>query len=365
VTAAKLALSLVVTFALTEAAFRSFLPQPVYAVELAPWGFWHIPNVCLIHGADPLAEGSHLRGTEYVTHVCYNAFGMRDRDRSLERVPDTKRILLLGDSYGEGMEVEYEQSFAQVLERSLNDGPAISGPVAPPAERAITGLAPTDREDWRATRSILATLRNDVARDGAAFALVNVHYTGADRAERFPFFAANGIPVIDVALQERAQLAIYNYRYDGHWNAAGNRRAAGLVDQALLEPGLLERRADQEVEVLNMAASAFSTCKELVLYEQLARRFRPDLVLLLYTATDGRNLADADMCAVDANGGVTVTPRHPGTLETAWRALRGRIRSSSHLATWVTDRLVELPFLSAIRTDPIQREERRYYLPGD
>jgi hypothetical protein len=48
-----------------------------------------------------------------------NSFGMRDRDRHLHKPPNTYRVLLTGDSFTEALQVEDEQTFSRLAEKSL------------------------------------------------------------------------------------------------------------------------------------------------------------------------------------------------------------------------------------------------------
>lgn len=50
-----------------------------------------------------------------------NAMGLRGRDTTREKPPGTTRVLVLGDSIAAGFGVREEDTFAQVLERLLND----------------------------------------------------------------------------------------------------------------------------------------------------------------------------------------------------------------------------------------------------
>jgi lysophospholipase L1-like esterase len=48
-----------------------------------------------------------------------NARGYRDVERALEKPPDTRRLVVLGDSFAWGAGIEYEDTWAQRLERGL------------------------------------------------------------------------------------------------------------------------------------------------------------------------------------------------------------------------------------------------------
>ena len=52
--------------------------------------------------------------------VAFNSLGLRDRERSMQRTPGTKRILMLGDSMTFGMGVAEEETFPRVTEGLLN-----------------------------------------------------------------------------------------------------------------------------------------------------------------------------------------------------------------------------------------------------
>lgn len=58
---------------------------------------------------------------EFRVRYRINSFGYRDRlDRTAERVPGKKRVVVLGDSFGVGWGVEFEKTFANRLEDSLS-----------------------------------------------------------------------------------------------------------------------------------------------------------------------------------------------------------------------------------------------------
>lgn len=62
---------------------------------------------------------------EFVVPVAINTHGRRDVERTWEKPAATRRLLVLGDSYVEAMQVPLEQTFAHLLENRLNaDGGA-------------------------------------------------------------------------------------------------------------------------------------------------------------------------------------------------------------------------------------------------
>jgi hypothetical protein len=66
----------------------------------------------------PNAEGWEIKEGENFVHI--NAYGMRDRERSLVAAPGTIRIALLGDSMVAAQQVPLDNTMSQLLERKLN-----------------------------------------------------------------------------------------------------------------------------------------------------------------------------------------------------------------------------------------------------
>jgi lysophospholipase L1-like esterase len=78
------------------------------------FGFAHIPDACgWWVNIDTLGE--------FQTHVCINSKGLRDREYPYEKPAGVFRILVLGDSFADGLEVSLEDSFPKVLETLLNE----------------------------------------------------------------------------------------------------------------------------------------------------------------------------------------------------------------------------------------------------
>jgi len=75
-------------------------------------GVTHIPHAYYRHTKEGFSEGY------------YNSHGFRDYERTLEKPPGVFRILVLGDSYTEALQVQLEESFTALLEKALNEQPS-------------------------------------------------------------------------------------------------------------------------------------------------------------------------------------------------------------------------------------------------
>ena len=72
------------------------------------YGFFHVPNYV-----------GWQRSTEYFAWVRFNRLGLRDPRASYAKPPNTFRILLLGDSFMEAVQVDQSQTTAALLEERL------------------------------------------------------------------------------------------------------------------------------------------------------------------------------------------------------------------------------------------------------
>ena len=93
--------------ALAEGAVRMLAPQPFGLAHQDRYGLaMHWPGVT-----------RYL--SQYGHEVTFNAAGMRDRAHTVEKAAGTTRILLLGDSFIEALQVPFEDSLPSLLERTL------------------------------------------------------------------------------------------------------------------------------------------------------------------------------------------------------------------------------------------------------
>jgi len=79
--------------------------------------------------------------------------GLRDREHAKTKPPNTIRIAVLGDSYPEAFQVNFENSFCAILEHRLRECPALSGRDVEVINFGVSGYG---------TAQELITLRNQV-----------------------------------------------------------------------------------------------------------------------------------------------------------------------------------------------------------
>jgi hypothetical protein len=96
---------------ITEVGLRLFYPQAL--------GVWYKTRDDLII-LRPNFKGV-ARGVETVQEIQTNSFGMRDREHKIESDNGVMRIMLLGDSHMEALQMKFEKSFPKLLEDKLKD----------------------------------------------------------------------------------------------------------------------------------------------------------------------------------------------------------------------------------------------------
>ncbi len=73
----------------------------------------------LVDWRDPCAEFDWLPDSEFLVRVKLNNFGLHGPTYTLEKAADTFRIVVIGDSFPQGWQVEQEQGFPRLLEKQL------------------------------------------------------------------------------------------------------------------------------------------------------------------------------------------------------------------------------------------------------
>ena len=121
--AVAVALGLLVPLLMLEASLRLFGPilpgnydTGAYLVRHAELGHFHVPNF-----------DGWIKAPEFTTHVAINRLGLRDRRQAYEKPPGTFRVLFLGDSFVEAVQVQQAEGVAEQLEGELSR--SASGPV--------------------------------------------------------------------------------------------------------------------------------------------------------------------------------------------------------------------------------------------
>ncbi|HEY0323325.1 MAG TPA: SGNH/GDSL hydrolase family protein [Pyrinomonadaceae bacterium] len=86
---------------------------------------WYMPDQYTGYSLRPNVEGWYTR--EGQSYVRVNSAGLRDREHSKQKPPNTVRIAVLGDSFSEAMHVPQEDTFWWLMERRLKACPAFAG----------------------------------------------------------------------------------------------------------------------------------------------------------------------------------------------------------------------------------------------
>ena len=81
--------------------------------------YYYEPDKYIGWKGKPGFEGEFKKGS-IVSYVRMNSHGFRDKERRYEKKEDTFRILVLGDSFTEALQVPLERTFPYILEEKLN-----------------------------------------------------------------------------------------------------------------------------------------------------------------------------------------------------------------------------------------------------
>lgn len=83
------------------------------------------PDASRGYALRPGMEGWYRKEGEAFVRI--NSDGLRDREHSKEKPPDTLRVAVVGDSYAEAFQVSQEKAFWSVMERGLQGCPSLAG----------------------------------------------------------------------------------------------------------------------------------------------------------------------------------------------------------------------------------------------
>jgi len=182
--------SLIIAVALSEAGLWLF------GIEY-PQFFEYDPVIGF--GLRPGMEGHWLQeGSGYVS---INSDGMRDREHSLAKPPNTIRIAVLGDSFAQANEVYQEETFWAIMEKKLQDCGNLQGQKVEVLNFGISGLSTTQellilrQRVWKYSPDIILLCiytNNDVAENSRALA---IQWNSKDNSPYFSY--RNGELVLD------------------------------------------------------------------------------------------------------------------------------------------------------------------------
>jgi len=106
---ALLGASVLISLVLAEGLVRLVAPQQP--------AVWHTMRDGLV--VHPPGLTTYL--TEFDQETRFNSAGMRDRERAVSKAEGTLRVLVLGDSFMEALQVAFQDSFPSLLESALRD----------------------------------------------------------------------------------------------------------------------------------------------------------------------------------------------------------------------------------------------------
>lgn len=104
-------IGIIFALCIVEVSMRLFIypPPEIYEPNLY-LGWFHKPNSHKCYNTE-----------EFSVCVKINSKGLRDYEYEYEKRNNIPRILILGDSFAEGMQVELDKTFAKILEKELNE----------------------------------------------------------------------------------------------------------------------------------------------------------------------------------------------------------------------------------------------------
>jgi GDSL-like Lipase/Acylhydrolase family len=113
--------SIMVGILLSEACYRMArrfvclgVPDARVWAQVPGYGWGHKPN------GEGVLFACLGRRFEWRTYIKINSLGLRDREHTYEKPTGTRRVLLLGDSITEGMQVPLDRTFARLVESDLH-----------------------------------------------------------------------------------------------------------------------------------------------------------------------------------------------------------------------------------------------------
>ena len=185
---------------------------------------------------------------KFGTHVQTNSHGFRDREHDVSKKEGVLRILLLGDSFMESLQVEFQDAFPSLLEKQLRtllgcQVEVISAGVSGwGTDDEVTYLARKGREFYPDLVLFAATLHNDISDNlEGRYHAVDQGQLIAKPVHELPWLAF-------AAIEARSYLASHSHLYQiayQSWKSLGRPSAGNRLENHVVEL----MRNDQSDEV--------------------------------------------------------------------------------------------------------------------
>jgi lysophospholipase L1-like esterase len=231
--------------------------------------------------SDNLTGSSHKPGGEGLwnkegeAYITINRAGLRDREHNLEKAAGTFRIVLLGDSYTEALQVPMEQTFGARLEQELSGCPALAGRHVETVNFGVSGYS---------TAQELLALRHKVPPYHPDLVLL-------------AFFTGN-----DVRGNSR--------ELDGH----GMSPYFLMRDGSLVLDDSFRRSMEFRLQQLPFSSEAFEASRVLQVFREAKYKLRA----YLNKTTHRQRMLNRGDPAIDLESAVYLEPRDP-VWDTAWK----------------------------------------------
>jgi hypothetical protein len=196
---------------------------------------------------------------ESATYVEINCAGLRDREHALVKPPNTLRIAVIGDSYAEALQVPLADAFWSVMERRLQECPALGGRKVEVINFGVSGygtaqeLITLEQEVWAYAPDVVllaVTTNNDITDNSRPL----------KRTDEIPYFVLReGQLVRDDSFRAAPAFVLRNSRLNraGRW-LRDNLRVIQAIHQTqhAIKTRLDARRARARQQAQTKAAPA-------------------------------------------------------------------------------------------------------------
>jgi hypothetical protein len=215
-----------------------------------PGFFWRVPDPIAGWSLEPGAHGRWYNPSyEYDTQVQINSLGLRSPESTYEKPPGVFRILVLGDSYIEGLQVELAETLPQQLAKQLNAAREANDGQPKTVEAINAGVS-----NWGTDNQLLWLREEGVKYDPDLIVLA--FYPGNDFMNNWAPLEYANTPIVRKPWFElvEGELVLHDSPFDPQQVDESRRRlrqmaqeietVAAPTQQVEIEPGLLQPVGD-------------------------------------------------------------------------------------------------------------------------